>query len=102
VLALAAAIDEMRRDPEANYLSLVPAEHDDAVQVGVSALLCRVTRVERAWRQVDGRREPRAEVAIPTDHPDPRYSDTYMPVEVQFLDNRGPKARWVTLVGPAQ
>lgn len=98
VLALAAVATNVRRAPETDYWSLVTSA-DDAVRAGVSALLCRVTRVETAWRRVEGQLRRREERPIPTDRLDPHYTDTAIPTEVQFLDNRSSHAVWTTLVG---
>ena len=100
VLALVAVAMNTRHEPETDYWSLV-ATVDHGVRAGVSALLCRVTRVETASRRVDGQLQRREDRPIPTDMPDPWYSDTAIPTEVQFLDNRTGRAVWRVLVSRA-
>lgn len=97
VLALAAVALNVRRQTGADYWSLVSTV-DDNVRAGVSALLCRVTRVETAWRRVEGHLVQREQRSIPTDRPDPFYSDSAVPAEVEFLDNRHEPAVWKALV----
>ena len=100
VIALAAVAANIRQQPGADYWSLVSSV-DDKVRAGVSALLCRVTRVEVAWRRVDGHLLRREQRPIPTDRLDPFYSDSAVPAEVEFLDNRAEPAVWRPLVTSA-
>ncbi|HKA09028.1 MAG TPA: hypothetical protein VKI99_00995 [Candidatus Dormibacteraeota bacterium] len=97
VLALAAVAANIRHQPGADYWSLVSSV-DDKVRAGVSALLCRVTRVQIAWRRIEGHLYGREQRSIPTDRPDPFYSDTAVPAEVEFLDNRAEPSVWRALV----
>jgi hypothetical protein len=101
VLALAAIIQDMEAENTSNYFSLVLTDDSD-VHAGVSGLLLRVTRVEQAWHWVGGKLERRQQRSIPTDHPDPQYSDSYIPVEVEFFDNRTGQGAWRKLVKPLE
>jgi hypothetical protein len=94
VLGLAAMIEEMRRDPSANYGSLVETAESD-VHAKVSALLVRTREVEYA---AENRDERRARRDIPIDKPDPDYRDSYTAVGVEYLDNLGGAPVWRTLV----
>jgi hypothetical protein len=94
VLALAAMIEEMRRDPSASYGSLVETAEPD-VRAKVSALLVRTKEVEYA---AENRHQSRGRRDIPVDKPDPDYRDSYTAVGVEYLDNLGDAPFWRPLV----
>jgi hypothetical protein len=97
VLALAAMVEQMRRDPELNYGSLVETAEPD-VHATVSALLVRTTEVEYAAETPQGQTVPRGRREVPTDRPDPDYRDSYMAIGVEYLDNLGETPAWRPLV----
>jgi hypothetical protein len=94
VLALAAIIEQMRRDPNANFGSFVETADPD-VAAKVSALLVRTTTVEYA---AEGSDDTRGRREIPVDGPDPDYRDSYVAVGVEYLDNLGETPGWRPLV----
>jgi hypothetical protein len=96
VLALTMMLRAMRQDPKVNFFSLAPTESDD-VSAPVSAVLCRVTGVERAALRRDGRLHPRTTTTMPLEGQDPDYSDSYVPVEVEYLSYNHPTPRWESL-----
>jgi hypothetical protein len=96
VLALAMALAAMKADPEVNFFSEVPTQSPD-VRAPVSALLCRTVRVERAVLRRDGALTDRGLHRLPTDGIDPAYSDSYVPVEVEYLSYAERQPRWSTL-----
>lgn len=97
VLALAAMVEQMRREPELNYASLVETAEPD-VHATVSALLVRTTEVEYAAEAPQGKTAARGQRAVPTDRPDPDYRDSYMAIGVEYLDNLGETPSWRPLV----
>lgn len=96
VLALTMMLQAMRQDPQVNFFSFAPTESDD-VSAPVSAVLCRVTGVERAALRRDGRLLPRTTATMPLEGQDPHYSDSYVPVEVEYLSYSHPTPRWESL-----
>lgn len=96
VLALTMMLRAMRQDPRVNFFSLAPTE-SDGVSAPVSAVLCRVTGVERAALRRDGRLLPRTTTSMPLEGQDPHYSDSYLPVEVEYLSYTHPVPRWESL-----
>lgn len=95
VLALAAMVEQMRRDPGVDYGSLVETAEPDVV-AKVSALLVRTTQVEYA---AGGHDDPRGRREIPVDGPDPDYRDSYTAIGVEYLDNLSGTPQWRPLVG---
>jgi hypothetical protein len=97
VLALAAAIEQMRADPSVNYTTLVNTAEQD-VTAAVSALITRTVRCEYAADDYTGAHRARGVKEIPIDRPDPDYRDSYVPVGVEYLDNHGEVPVWRPLV----
>ena len=97
VLALTAMVEQMKSDPNRNYASGVPTSSPDVV-APVSAVLCRTVEVERATLRRGGGVVRRTRVRLPTEGLDPYYSDSYIPTEVQYLDNAGGAPVWEPLV----
>jgi hypothetical protein len=96
VLALAMMLQTMRRDPAANFFSVVPTD-SPKVRARVSAVLCRTVEVEQAALRRDGRLVPRQRRRLSTEGLDPHYSDSYMPLEVEYLCYADGEPRWATL-----
>jgi len=96
VLSLAMMLQVMRRDPEANFFSEVPTD-SPKVRARVSAVLCRTTEVEQAALHRDGRVVPRQRRKLTPEGLDPHYSDSYVPLEVQYLSYGDAEPRWTTL-----
>jgi len=96
VLALVMMLQAMRRDPAANFFSEVPTD-SPAVRAGVSAVLCRTIAVEQAVLRRDGKLTPRGLRRLPAEGLDPQYSDSYIPVEIEYLCYAGGAPRWATL-----
>jgi hypothetical protein len=96
VLALAMMLQAMRRDPEANFFSEVPTD-SAKVRARVSAVLCRTTEVEQATLRRDGRVVPRQRRRLAPEGLDPHYSDSYVPLELQYLSYAEGEPRWATL-----
>jgi hypothetical protein len=97
VLGLVRMLRAMRSDDSLNFFSLVPTSTPQ-VAARVSASLFRVTEVEQSMLRRGGELTARARRRIPLDGIDPRYSDSYVPVEVEHLSYAhadGP--RWTAL-----
>jgi hypothetical protein len=84
VLGLVRMLRAMRADDELNFSSLVPST-TAGVSARVSAVLFRVIEVEQAMLRRNGVLTPRSRRAMPPDGIDPRYSDSYVPVGVEYL-----------------
>jgi hypothetical protein len=96
VLALTMMLRAMRQDPEANFFSEIPTD-SPKVRARVSAVICRTVEVEQAALRRDGRLTPRQRRRIAPEGLDPHYSDSYVPVEVEYLSYAGGEPRWETL-----
>lgn len=96
VLALSMMVQAMRRDPAANFFSEVPTD-SPRVRARVSAVLCRTIEVEQAVLRRDGKLTPRGLRRLPPEGLDPRYSDSYIPVEIEYLSYASGQPRWETL-----
>src|SRR5262249_56247472 len=97
VLALAAVAANIRHQPGTDYWSLVSSV-DEKVRAGVSALLCRVTRVQVAWRRIEGHLHRREQRSIPTNRPDPFSNDSAAPAGGGVLDKLADTPGWGALV----
>ena len=96
VLALARMLQTMRRDPEANFFSEVPTD-SPKVRARVSAVLCRTVVVEQAALRRDGRIVPRQRRRLTPEGLDPHYSDSYVPLEVEYLSYAQGEPAWASL-----
>jgi hypothetical protein len=96
VLALAMLLQAMRRDPEVNFFSEVPTD-SAKVRARVSAVLCRTVEVEQAALRRDGRIVPRQRRKLTPEGLDPHYSDSYVPLGVEYLSYAEAEPRWATL-----
>ena len=96
VLALAMMLQAMRRDPEVNFFSEVPTD-SPKVRARVSAVLCRTVVVEQAALRRDGRIVPRQRRRLAPEGLDPHYSDSYVPLEVEYLSYAGSEPVWAPL-----
>jgi len=97
VLALAMALEAMRRDPATNFFSHVPTD-SPRVTAAVSAVLCRTVAVEQSMLRRNGALTARGPKRLPAEGLDPAYSDSYIPLEIEYLSyaHEGPP-RWETL-----
>jgi hypothetical protein len=96
VLALASMLQGMRADPDLNYVVEVPTE-SVKVNAQVSAALCRTIEVEQAALQRDAQLSPRQRRRLPAEGLDSHYSDSYIPVEVEYLSYADGPPRWSSL-----
>jgi hypothetical protein len=96
VLGLAMMLQAMRRDPEANFFSEVPTD-SPKVRARVSAALCRTVAVEQATLRRDGRISPRQRRRLTPEGLDPHYSDSYLPLEVEYLSYLQGDPAWAPL-----
>jgi hypothetical protein len=96
VLGLVMMLRAMRQDPLVNFFSWAPSDSDQ-VLAPVSAILCRTTQVERSALRRDGRLMPRTVASMPLEGQDPDYSDSYIPLEVEYLSYAHPSPRWESL-----
>jgi hypothetical protein len=96
VLALVMMLRAMRRDPSLNFFSEVPTD-SPKVRARVSAVLCRTVGVEQAVLRRDGRLTAREVRRLAPEGLDPRYSDSYIPVEVEYLGYADQTPRWTRL-----
>jgi hypothetical protein len=96
VLALVMMLRAMRRDPSLNFFSEVPTD-SPKVRARVSAVLCRTVGVEQAVLRRDGRLTAREVRRLAPEGLDPRYSDSYIPTEVEHLSYAEESPRWATL-----
>jgi hypothetical protein len=96
LLALVMMLRAMRDDPATNFSVEVPTE-SAKVRAPVSAVLCRTTEVEQAALRRDGRLTPRQRRRLAPEGLDLLYSDSYVPVEVEYLSYADGKPRWAAL-----
>jgi hypothetical protein len=92
VLALVTMLNAMRDDPERNFSSVVITTAPD-VRARVSALLYRTRDVERSML-AGSRPRPRSRITLEPEGLDPHYSDTYLPVSVEYLSYDGDIPQW--------
>ncbi len=95
-LALVCMLRAMRRDPHANFYSEVPTD-SPTVRARVSAVLCRTVEVEQSILQRDGRITPRQRQRLAPEGLDPHYSDSYLPVAVEYLSYAHAEPQWAAL-----
>jgi len=95
-MALAAMLYRMRESPAGNFASVVRTS-DSQVRAQVSAILCRTSEVEAAMIRRNDNISLRARRRLEPVGPDPHYSDTYVPTEVEYLDYCGTDSVWRTL-----
>jgi hypothetical protein len=91
-LSFTALLRALRRHPEADLFSLVPAG-DLPGHVPVTAALVRASMVEAAA----GPHEDRDVRSVPHDRPDPQYRDSYVVTEAEVLDTRDEEPSWFPL-----
>ncbi len=96
VLTLAMMLHAMRRDPATNFFSEVPTD-SPKVHARVSAVLCRTVAVEQAALRRDGRIVPRQRRRLAPEGLDPNYSDSYVPLEVEYLSYAEDEPAWAPL-----
>jgi hypothetical protein len=96
VLGLVMMLQAMRGDPTLNFFSEVPTDAPD-VRARVSAVLCRTVGVEQAMLRRDGALTPRGRRRLPSQGLDPLYSDSYIPLEVEYLSYADGPPRWTAL-----
>jgi hypothetical protein len=96
VLGLVRMLRAMRDDDDRNFSSLVPTA-SGALDAPVSAMLYRIAEVEQAMLRRDGEVSPRLRRTLPPEGIDPYYSDSYIPVGVEYLSYDGPTPRWQPL-----
>jgi hypothetical protein len=60
-------------------------------------VLCRVTAVEQAALRRDGRIVPRQRRLMAREGLDPHYSDSYMPLDVEYLSYATGEPVWTPL-----
>lgn len=88
VLGLVRMLRAMRDDDALSFSSLVPST-TPGVSARVSAALFRVTEVEQAMLRRGGDLTARTRRAMPPEGIDPRYSDSYVPVGIEYLSYDG-------------
>jgi hypothetical protein len=84
VLGLVRMLRAMREDDEVNFSSLVPTT-SRGVSARVSAVLFRTIEVEQAMLRRGGELVPRRRRVLSPEGIDPHYSDSYVPVGVEYL-----------------
>jgi hypothetical protein len=84
VLGLVRMLRAMRAEEETNFSSLVPTT-TPGLSARVSAVLFRTTQVEQAMLRRGGVLTPRSRRSLPPEGIDPHYSDSYVPVGVEYL-----------------
>jgi hypothetical protein len=84
VLGLVRMLREMRDDADLNFCSLVPST-SPGVSAQVSAVLFRVAEVEQAMLVRGGELTARRRRTLAPEGIDPHYSDSYVPVGVEYL-----------------
>jgi hypothetical protein len=84
VLGLVRMLRAMREDAELNFCSLVPTR-SPGVSAPVSAVLFRTTEVEQAMLRRGGELTARRRRTLAPEGIDPQYSDSYLPVGVEYL-----------------
>ena len=88
VLGLVRMLRAMREDDELNFFSLVPST-SPGVSARVSAVLFRTAEVEQSMLWRGGELTPRRRRTLAPDGIDPHYSDSYVPVGVEYLSYAG-------------
>jgi hypothetical protein len=96
VLGLVRMLRAMREDEDANFSSLVPTT-TPGLDARVSAMLYRTRDVEQAMLRRQGQLTPRLQRRLPAEGIDLDYSDTYIPVGVEYLCYDGPTPYWKSL-----
>ena len=96
VLALTLMLRRMRADPDANFFGEVLTD-SPKVRAQVSAVLCRTAEVEQSALSRDGKLVPRQRRRLPDSGLDPHYSDSYVPVGVDYLDYATGGPQWTPL-----
>ena len=84
VLGLVRMLRAMREDDDLNFSSLVPST-TPGVSALVSAVLFRTVEVEQAMLRRGGELTPRRRQALEPEGIDPHYSDSYVPVGIEYL-----------------
>jgi hypothetical protein len=84
VLGLVRMLRAMREDDDLNFSSLVPSTAA-GVSARVSAVLFRTSEVEQAMLRRGGELTPRQRRALEPEGIDPHYSDSYVPVGIEYL-----------------
>jgi hypothetical protein len=105
VLGLVRMLRAMRADDELNFFSLVPST-SPGVSARVAAVLLRVNEVEQSMLVRSGQLTPRLRRNLAPDGIDPYYSDSYVPVGVEYLSyaaysrpGQQPTPEWRPLTG---
>jgi hypothetical protein len=93
VLGLVRMLTAMRADDELNFSSLVPST-SPGLSGRVSAVLYRTVEVEQAMLRRGGELTERQLRTLPPEGIDPHYSDSYIPVGVEYLSYAGPTPEW--------
>jgi hypothetical protein len=88
VLGLVRMLRAMREDEDLNFSSLVPST-TPGLSAQVSAVLFRTTEVEQAMLRRGGELIERRRRTLAPEGIDPYYSDTYVPVGVEYLSYSG-------------
>ena len=88
VLGLVRMLRAMREDDDLNFSSLVPTT-SPTVSARVSAVLFRTVEVEQAMLRRGGELTPRSRRTLSPEGIDPHYSDSYVPVGVEYLSYPG-------------
>jgi hypothetical protein len=96
VLGLIRMLRAMHADGTRNFSSLVPTTSPD-LDARVSAVLYRTTEVEQAMLRRDGAVSSRLRRTLPAEGIDPHYSDSYIPIGVEYLCYDGPTPYWQAL-----
>lgn len=100
LLGLAEVVSRLAADEASDFWSLVPSlGAPDELAGLVSALLVRVTEVERQPARADQDGPTTRSVHRMADvGPDPGYHDSFVPVSVEYLRYEGVEAAWAPLV----
>jgi hypothetical protein len=96
VLGLVRMLRAMRADEKTNFSSLVPTT-TPGLSARVSAVLYRTTEVEQAVLRRGGVLTPRTRRTLAPEGIDPHYSDSYVPVGVEYLSYAGSTPEWKLL-----
>jgi hypothetical protein len=97
VLGLVRMLRAMRADPDLNFFSCVPTAVPGR-SARVSAVLYRTVEVEQAVLRRGGELTKRSRRTLTPRGVDPRYSDSYVPVGVEYLaypGSAGAPPRWL-------
>jgi hypothetical protein len=96
VLGLVRMLRAMRADDELNFFSCVPTT-TPGLSARVSAVLFRTLEVEQSVLRRGGELIPRTRRVLAPEGIDPHYSDSYIPVGVEYLSYAGRTPRWQPL-----